>query len=307
VAHRPGTRGGGGPAAGPAAGAHQPARRGGIFPFLAARSYTLEGLGYDLTEPRGILDGWGGLEDATRRRLVPSGDLDPGAHPAALLTGLALELRLGLVPSPRLAAAYPRLGLPEFMAGLPPLAMWDRLDEFLLPGGHAAFRDGRLGAALSAFLEGRGLPPPRPRPEDAGLLGAMDALEEGLSAGQIQERGQPGGAGLSSAARLAGLLCLRAPGRPLRAHSLQEPLGRGARMARTLEAIDTGAGELMALGFPFRSLGTAPGRDPAFAASALLAAAWVAVEPVPADLARPRPDGRRALLALLGPRVPLAA
>lgn len=281
--------------------------RGGLFPFLAARPYTVDGLGYDLTEPGGILDGWGGLEDAAQRRLVPSGDQDPGAGPGPLLRGLTLELRLGLDPSPRLVAAMPRLGQPDFMARLPPLVFWDLVDGFLVPGGAAAFRDGRLSLALSAFLEGRGEAPPRPRPEDAALLEVMDSLEHALRQGQILERGCPGGAGLSSAARLAALLRLRAPGRSLAASRLGPLLGRGAGVARALEALDHGVTRLLELGFPYRPGGRAPGRDPIFAAAALLAAASAVREPGAGTVARIMPDPGVALRCLLGPRVPRAA
>lgn len=286
--------------------------REGILPFLSERDFTVDGLGVDLTEPGSdpwpVRDAWGGLEDATRRRLVPSGDLDPSASPAVLLRGLGLELSWGLDPSPRLAAAYPDLGEPDFLSSLEPVVFWELLDPFLSPGSARSFRDGRLGRALTAFLAARGGSPLSPTAEqDLELLAALDRLEEGLVAGQVQERGQRPGAGLSSAARLVGLLELRREGDPPPLRELRRSLGRGEALARTLARVWQEARQLLRDGFPYRSPPPLLVPDPVQAAGALLAASLASVEPRAEDCLRAPLRPVEALRAFLGIRVPRAA
>lgn len=279
--------------------------RGGVLSYLGSRAFTLDGIGFDLTEPGQVLDAWGGLDDLARRRLVPSGDRHLAEDPAALLRGLALELDLGLDPSPRLTAAQERLRDPARLRGLAPEVFWDLVDPFLAPGRAAAWRDGRLGACLSAYLATRRLPVAPGTPDDAGLLDALDRLEAELGQAQTHERGLRRGAGLGSAARLVGLLEARLPG--------TWPAGLGARLGRpraaaqALRAVRDMAHDLAAEGFPDQLPTHRPGDPARWGAAALLAAAWASQVPDPGDVARVRPTPGRQLIRWLGIRIPRAA
>jgi hypothetical protein len=279
--------------------------RGGVLSFLGSRPFTLDGIGFDLTEPGEVLDAWGGLDDLSRRRLVPSGDRHLAEDPGALLRGLVLELELGLDPSPRLTAAQERLRESARLRGLAPEVFWDLVDPFLAPGRGEAWRDGRLGATLSAYLEARRLPVEDPAPDDARLLSAMDHLEVELGRSQTHEHGLRRGAGLASAARLVALLDARLP--ETWPAGLGPRLGRPRAAARALEAVRDEARDLAAQGFPNVLPPRAPGDSARRAAAALLAAARASLVPDPADVARIPPDPARQLVRFLGIRTPRAA
>lgn len=281
------------------------ALRGGVLSFLGSRSFTLDGVGFDLTEPGEILDAWGGLDDMTRRRLVPSGDRRVAQDPAALLRGLALELDLSLDPSPRLTSAQTRLVEPARLRGLTPEVFWDLLDPFLAPGRAAAWKDGRLGACLSAYLASRRLPVVAAAADDAPLLQALDRLEAELGQSQTRELGLRRGAGLASAARLVAMLDARLPG--------AWPVGLGARLGRpraaaeALSAVRELAADLAAEGFPDHVPPRRPGNPARQGAAALLAAARASMVRDLGDVARVRPEPGRQLVRYLGIRIPRAA
>lgn len=285
----------------------------GIFSFLASRDFSFEALGLDLSEPAGLIDAWGGLQDAKRRLLSPLPKTDL-RQPRFLLKALRTELSLGLEPSPRLLVQYPRLMVPEILSSLPAFLFWEEIDPFLVPGQSAAFQDGRLSGVLDAFFESRGVFLLERR-QDLDLIEAMDEIEGRLKAGQIPEAGRLGGAGLSSAARLLGLIALRQfgphwqqldPAREGKLHQSCYQIGRPAALARVLVSIHRRAKELAQAQFP-REVPQGIPRDALTGAAGLWILGLREVARRRGDVALFPLDGVRALKRLLGPRVPRAA
>lgn len=290
---------------------------GGVLPFLANREFTIEGLGFDVSEPTGLLDAWGGLDDAAGRRLAPT-----GARPltaGTLLRGLVLELEHRLEAAPRLKGAAGRLFAPEELRGLPPETFHTLFTPALVPGRAGWFRDGRLERVLSSWIRPCGS---APRVPDHRLLEAFDRLEGGLAARQVQERGVRPGAGLPAAARLLGLYASRRPGPdhlggrwidwaastgPFGYDALGEGLATSGAVTRTLAGLAAAARDLQERGFP-RRIPRCEGRaDVVRASAALVLAALEEAAPARGDVAVLGPDPLTALVRLVGIRLPARA